>query len=169
MLPPEHALDHITAILIRTLSAAAYSPTFLLMCSIYCIQNFKTPISVVWGVQRTNFCTEMGYGMMKQQQWACILERHTNVRGVVLPFQQGSLLDEGWNRLITCLNFGIFNRPKTNSKIHTVYSGISEQIKPLQLVAQSQSPSDGRVQVWVQAWVTLIGRKYFRPTLESWY
>ena len=44
-----------------------------------------------------------------------------------------SLVNAGWYHITAVLNFHIFNRPK----LHTVYSGISDQIKPLQLVGQA--------------------------------
>ena len=34
-----------------------------------CIQNFKTPFSVVWGMKSSNFSTEMGDRMMKHLNW----------------------------------------------------------------------------------------------------
>ena len=40
------------------LSIVAWSPC--------CIRNFKTPISVVWGIRSSNFCTKIGDRTMKQ-------------------------------------------------------------------------------------------------------
>ena len=43
---------------------------------------------------------------------------------------------EGWNQLTACLNSSSLNRPK-KLKLHIDFSGISEQIKPLQPVGQA--------------------------------
>ena len=43
-----------------------------------------------------------------------------------------SLVDECWYQLTVVLNFSVFNRPQKEFKLHTDYSEILEQIKPLQ-------------------------------------
>ena len=49
-----------------------------------------------------------------------------------------SLRDEGWNWPLAVLNFSIhFHRTEKEFKLNTVFLGISEQIKPLQLVCQA--------------------------------
>ena len=52
------------------------------------------------------------------------------IRGTPLQLHPGGDYGEGLLWLITCLDFGIL-------KLHTVYSGILEQTKPLQLVGQA--------------------------------
>ena len=56
-----------------------------------------------------------------------------------LDLARFNLWPEHLNSYFACLNLGIFNGPKKNFR--TVYSGISEQIKPLWLVGQTASSS----------------------------
>ena len=73
-----------------------------------CIQNFKAPIHVAWGIQSSNFCKEMGYMMMKQlglhskrgTQMCTGLaqqERLANVRNIILTFWQARHFSFSWS------------------------------------------------------------------------
>ena len=73
-------------------------------------------------------CSELCLGMSQPSAAA--------MRQVVLGYKQS-----GGYQLTAVLNFGVFNGPKKNFKLHTVYSGVSEQIKviikPLQRIGQA--------------------------------
>ena len=61
------------------------------------IQNFKTPISVVWEIQSSNFCTEMGDRMVKQLHWAYTARGAHKVRKFILPSLQGIHFPVSWS------------------------------------------------------------------------
>ena len=52
-------------------------------------------------------------------------------------FLQSSLVYEGWYRLTAVLNFWLSKTISNSTQFIEIYSGVSEQIKPLQLVGQA--------------------------------